>query len=667
MKTTLKTTALGVCAALVLLYTTTAGGAQVEPSANLGIFADAGDPQRLGSSAKSYTVQVGAFKSRGRAEKERAHFTAQGLDVFYRHEDTGAKGMWYRMYAGRYPTAEEAREAAEGLKREGIVDGFMVRKLDPQGDDDDAQDTPGPNHLADVTPEEQTPIHGNIHVVGQEPAPAPLSAAAPNQPRSGAPQTAAPSNPLPATSALPLSLLDAILYSLEGNREIQVVAFTPQQSQEDIVNAEAVYDSRLFAEASYRRDPNLESSVRDVVTEDQGLTQTGIRKQLKTGGSISTYLETRYSDLNNSEFERRYKHIFAPTMEVRQPLLNNIGSQKEQTAIKIANYQANISEEEFRETVIAVTNRVAKVYWKLYLFKELNAINRENLDMAEEVYRREAERLERGISQPLDVARARSNVQQRRSTLLKSQEEYNVAMDRLKLLLNWEQFRLDSDITVIPVEPPQTEPLTVDEAEAIATALENRSEILKAKQEKMIRQADEKLAAHQRLPTLDAFGRYSVSGYDGDFGGAVEEVGFNDEDIWEVGVNFELPIGNRAAKARYRKKVLERRQMETIIQRLEDDIKLDVKQVLHGIATARGEIRATRLARDAAVKVVEGEFTRFDIGQTSNVELLRAQDLLALSSRHFTRAVVDYNITLHELERAQGVLPKGVTIEESRR
>jgi outer membrane protein TolC len=545
----------------------------------------------------------------------------------------------------------------------------MIRRLDPQGDYDNAVSTPAPVRPTAVAQGDPAQPPGDIHVVGQEKATVrtPPSAAATHQPGSGAAQAVAPPNPLPETNALPLSLLDAILYSLEGNREIQVVAFTPEQSREDIVNAEAVYDSRLFAEASYRRDPNLESSVRDIVTEDQGLTQTGIRKQLKTGGSISTYLETRYSDLNNSEFERRYKHVVAPTMELRQPLLNNIGSQKEQTAIKIANYQANISEEEFRETVIAVTNRVAKVYWKLYLFKELIGINRENLEMAEEVYRREAERLERGISQPLDVARARSNVQQRRSTLLKSQEEYNVAMDRLKLLLNWEQFRLETDITVIPVEPPQTEPLTVDEAEAIATALENRAEILKAKQEQMIRQADEDLAAHQRLPTLDAFGRYSVSGYDGDFEGAVEEVGFNDEDIWEVGVNFEWPIGNRAANARYRKKILERQQMEAIIQRIEDEVKLDVKQVLHGIATARGEIRATRLAREAAVKVVEGEFTRFDIGQTSNVELLRAQDLLALSSRNFTRAVVDYNITLHELERAQGVLPKGVAIEASRR
>jgi outer membrane protein TolC len=88
---------------------------------------------------------------------------------------------------------------------------------------------------------------------------------------------------------------------------------------------------------------------------------------------------------------------------------------------------------------------------------------------------------------------------------------------------------------------------------------------------------------------------------------------------------------------------------------------LDVKQVVLAIAYASGEIDSTRLAMEAAEKVVAGEFARFDIGQTTNEELLRAQDLLAGTSRNFVRAVVDYNIALAELSRAQGILPSAVS------
>ena len=459
--------------------------------------------------------------------------------------------------------------------------------------------------------------------------------------------------------------MDAIRYSLEGNREIDVAAYDPKQAQAQIEGEESVYDPLLFADSTFRRDPNLDSSVTDIVTEDDRRARAGVRKPLKTGGTLSTYLETRYADLNNAAFPRTYKHIVAPTVELQQPLLNNIGSKKEKTAIKIANYRANISAADFRRKVIDVTTSVATVYWKLFLFKELIDINRVNLDMAEEVHRRESERYARGLSQQLDVQRARSNAQVRRSTLLRSQEEYKLAMDRLKLLLNWREFNIDSNAQVIPIESPETTPLNPDETEAIETAMSNRPEIIKAQQELMIREVDEKLAAHQRLPTLDAYGRYSVSGYGNDHDRAWSDVSVNDDDIWEVGLQFEWAFGNRAAESQYRKKSLGRLQANAQLKRVKDEIKLDVKQVLHRLATARGEIDANRSAKEAAEKVVEGEFTRFDIGQTSNEELLRAQDLLAMTSRSFARAIADYNTTIQELTRAQGILPDGVTIEEA--
>jgi hypothetical protein len=61
--------------------------------------------------------------------------------------------------------------------------------------------------------------------------------------------------------------------------------------------------------------------------------------------------------------------------------------------------------------------------------------------------------------------------------------------------------------------------------------------------------------------------------------------------------------------------------------------------------------------------VVEGEFTRFDIGGTTNEELLRAQDLLAVTSRSLATAIVEYNIAIYELARVQGLLPEGITMD----
>ena len=659
---------------LLLLGTLTAVGAQDgQRASKTGIASDTGDgkPQPM---AGRFSIQVGAFRVLSEVERELSRLREKKCAPFYRYEDSGKKEIWYRVYVGTYPTEKEAREAAEQLIRQGIVGSYLLRKLDAKGEyllavDGKKRDLPRAVLKAE---EIREPVQ--IHQASQDPqkpGARPAESLSDDSfkkvPAASGSDPKLSEGPVTERSLVRLSLLDAIRYSLAGNRDINVVAFEPREAQEDLKGAQSIYDPLVFADSTFRRDPNLESSVTDIVTQTDGITRTGIRKPLETGGSLSAYLETRYGDLNNANFDRVYKHVVSPTLELRQPLLNNLGGQKEKTAIKIATYQANISKETFRQKVIEIANSVAKVYWKLYLFKKLIAINQQNLDMAEEVYRREAVRLARGIIQQLDVERARSNVQSRRSTLLRSKEDYRLAMDQLKLLLNWQQLRLDSNYEVIPVETPRTAPLQVDEMAAIETALKYRPEIMKAKQELRIRQVDEELAAHQRLPKLEAFGRYGLSGYGEDFSGAIDDVSMNDDDVWEVGINFEWAIGNRSAKAGYRKKRLKRLQANAQIESLEDDIKLDIKQVLQRLATARGDIEATQLAREAAEKVVEGEFTRFDIGQTGNLELLRAQDLQAVTSRSFFRAIADYNIALNELMRAQGLLPDGITIEDATR
>lgn len=608
---------------------------------------------------KWYSIQVASSVRLRKTEDAVALYKQKGFDAFYRYEDTGSKGKWYRIYIGHYNTKAEAKEAAADLIEQKIVNVFVLRKIsfdqhygytvDPQSD----EETP-----ADLNTDKKSP---DIQQVDSEPRTI-------SEKEASSRVDTKPPVPLETASGMVrLSLLDAIRYGLEGNREIEVVSYDPKQALEEIEIAESVYDTRLFADATYRRDPNLETSQTDIVTEDEKTGRAGLRKTLITGGTISTYLDVRRSDVNNSGTERTYKHIIAPTIELKQPLLNNIGSKKERAAIKIAKYEANISDAAFRQKVIEVANQVARVYWKLYLDKELVAINQKNLDLAEEVHRREAERSAKGISQQLDVERARSSARTRRSTWLNSVEEYQLSMDRLKLLLNKDQLNIDADTVVLPVERPRISPVKSEVSETIAKALDNRPEIIKAREYSMIRKVDQDLAAHQKLPKLDIIGRYGVSGYGDKLEDAWDDVSMDDDDAWEVGIQFEWAFGRRSTKSAYKKKTLARRQTEAQVRRIADGIKLEVKQVLNRLEILQAEIKANRSAKDAAEKVVEGEFIRFEIGDTSNEELLRAQDLLAVTSRSLSRSIVEYNMAVQELAYVQGMLPEGITMDAAGR
>ncbi|MDJ0784488.1 MAG: TolC family protein [Desulfosarcinaceae bacterium] len=595
------------------------------------------------SAAREYVIQVGSFPRLYLAEQAIAMLQKKGCAATYRYEDTGTMGMWYRVYTGSYATLAEARAAAERLKADRIVKTYLLKKVSAQSDAQEQVQASPPSLVSDPATPRAMAASATVAIGIQ-----PDELEASNDEAAG----------------LRLSLLDAIRYSLQGNREIKVTALEPQVARAELAGTQTVYDPLLFADTTYQQDPNLDSSVVDIVTEEDSRTRAGIRKPLRTGGTLSTYLESRYGDLNNSLADRTYKHIAAPTLELQQPLLNNIGGRKEKTAIEIASYQAAISSAELRRKVIEVANRVSTVYWNLFLNRKLIEINRINLDMAEEVHRRESERYAGGLAQQLDAERAHSNAQVRRSTWLRSKEAYRLAVDRLKLLLNWETATIDSETAILPTESPRTRPMAIRAADAIQKALDNRPELVRARQELMIREADTALAHHQRLPRLDAYGRYSISGYGEEFDDAWSDISMDSDDIWEVGIEFEWAIGNRLAKSRYRRKALSRDQASAQIKRIEDDIKLQVKAVLHRLTTVEEEIAANRSAMQAAKKVVEGEFTRFDIGQTSNEELLRAQDLLAAASRSYVRAVTDYNTAIHELAKVQGVLPEGIIFSE---
>ena len=119
---------------LLLLSTLTAVGAQDgQPASKAGIVSDTGDgkPQPM---AGRFSIQVGAFRELSEVERELSRLREKKCDPFYRYEDSGKKGMWYRVYVGTYPTEKEAREAAGQLIRQGVVGSYLLRKLDAKGE-----------------------------------------------------------------------------------------------------------------------------------------------------------------------------------------------------------------------------------------------------------------------------------------------------------------------------------------------------------------------------------------------------------------------------------------------------------------------------------------------------------------------------------------------------
>lgn len=77
-------------------------------------------PAESADMPRPYTLQVGSFSRKDGAEKLAGELKEKGLEAYLAEADLGAKGVWYRVRVGRFPTEHAAKWARLDLVREGL-------------------------------------------------------------------------------------------------------------------------------------------------------------------------------------------------------------------------------------------------------------------------------------------------------------------------------------------------------------------------------------------------------------------------------------------------------------------------------------------------------------------------------------------------------------------
>jgi hypothetical protein len=75
------------------------------------------------------SLQIGSFKTLDQARKEKSRLKALGIDGFIRHEKARGKGMWYRVYIGKFNSKRQALDYEKELKRKGIIHWSWIKRL----------------------------------------------------------------------------------------------------------------------------------------------------------------------------------------------------------------------------------------------------------------------------------------------------------------------------------------------------------------------------------------------------------------------------------------------------------------------------------------------------------------------------------------------------------
>ena len=513
------------------------------------------------------------------------------------------------------------------------------------------------------------------------PLPATLQSPFPDAPDEATTQSTLPPATGPAIgvdeAVVRMPLREIIQRAVTNSLDVKVAAYQPAIDETRITEAEARFDPTFFANVQYSIErvlgptPENPSIIPGLGSNALGETgfrtysgQVGVRQDLESGGRVELRYEPRRT--------RRAPGFNQPgainpfwtselTLQITQPLLRDFGQDVNRARIVINRNNQHISLLDFRKALEDNISDIEKAYWQLVqaerevkIFEEL--LNR-TLSTGNILFQRM--RIGQDVGR-VQMSQANSSIEQRRTALIRARARVRDLSDQLKRLMNDPDLPVAGNLLILPADAPLEEQIRFSAEDQMATAMENRHEL----GQQQLRTENARVAAtvakNNLLPQLNLLGQVGTQGIGSDWADAVGDAGIGHLE-YTIGLQLEIPIGNRAARAIWKRAQLQRLQAIDQYRALVDEVALNVKVAIREVDTTWETMVGARAARftanDALSAVEERE-------QANNEPLtpefvnrkLDLQAQLAETQRAEAASTSDYQIAISQLERAKGTL-----------
>jgi len=478
-----------------------------------------------------------------------------------------------------------------------------------------------------------------------------------------------------------LPLQEIIHRAVANNLDVRVAGYQPAIDATRTIEADARFDPTYFANIQFERRDNKQAF--STVTTGSGnldrqniLTgQTGLRQNLESGGQVELRYQTSRTDVQGlGQFSQINPNPFWENqivLQLTQPLLQNFGNDINRARILISRNNQKISLLDFRKQIEETTRDIEQAYWQLVQAER-------DLWVAERLLAdtlRTADILSKRMGQDVtrvQLSQANASVEQRRTALVRARSRVRDLSDQIKRLMEDPDMPVSGDVLVLPADGPLEEAVHFDLSEEMSAALLNRFEL--GQQQLRIDNAAiaSNVAKNNLLPQLNFVGQVGFQGLGDGFESAFyDQMDFNQLN-YQAGLQFEIPIGNRAARAIMTRARLQQQQAIDDYRRQVDQIALDVKTALREVETTWNEMAGRRQARfgfaDQLAAIEQREAGGEALTPTFVQLKLQSQEELADSARLENEAVANYNFAIARLEFVKGTLLRynNVIMEEEK-
>ena len=508
-----------------------------------------------------------------------------------------------------------------------------------------------------------------------------------------APQTVAPSQrTAPFVTSGPrvdLSIEEAVARAREKNIDIGVARITPRLTDFTIAGLEANYRLNLTSTTNASKvSTPATNATQGVAQGTNQVTSTvawngGFTQNLYRGGgnySLAFNNNRRAQSSANAFRNPTFNSTF--TLNATQPLLRGFKIDSTRAALRTNRISQQNDEIALQSTTQTTMANTRNAYWDLVFAIQAVEAAQNSLDISSKLVQDNQARVEIGTLAPIDIKSAEAEQANRRLTLVQAQATVRTSELALKrLIVSGTDDPLWSS-SLNPVDRPAAVPEAINVDAAVTRALKERTDVQQSLNNLKISDINLQNQVDQTKPQLNLTLNYGLTGLGGPTTSTVRDpitgaiisqtpvpsgyfdalrnaFGFNVPQF-TIGASFAYPIGRSAQQATVARSKLSLEQANANLKALQLQIATDVANAALTVQSSLESVQASVKARELAQDRLNAMQSKFEVGMSTNYEVVQAQRDYLDAQNAELRAQLNYRKALVNFETVQTVGTRGV-------
>jgi outer membrane protein TolC len=443
-----------------------------------------------------------------------------------------------------------------------------------------------------------------------------------------------------------------------------------------IGNAPPILDPMLIGAFNFAHTSTPQSS--SFTTGTAALVQhvdtssVGVQQNLLSGTLVSLGLTNSDVNSNSPRAQLNPATNSALSLTVTQHLLQGFGPAVNNRQIRIAQNNREVSDLVFKAQVITTVSAIEDLYWDLVSYDENVRVQRDALAATERLLDENKKQVAVGLMAPIEIVRAEAEIAagQQAVTVAETQvlQQETILKNALSRTGVLSPAVASAHIILTDrIHIPEVEPIAPIQ-DMMALAESARPElaqlrILLQNQEIAIRGTKSEL-----LPTLDVVGQLTNNAlagqlgpttggntfFVGGYGNVLSQLFARNFPTYAIGLNLNITLRNRAAQADLINGGLVLRQQQLGLQRLENQVRVDVQNAQIGLQQGRAQYQSAIKQRVLQQQTVDAEQKKLAVGASTTYNVILTQRDLVTAESNEVAAQSAYAKAKVEVDRATG-------------